>query len=189
MALINRVRVTWTGPAVVGGGVSTFYFTGAAAGIHSLVDNLFEGMQSLFPSSVTINIPGVGDVLDSDTGEIVTGWSDGAASTWVGSASNNNYAAGVGARIIWTTNGRTNNRRVRGTTFLVPISVANYDTDGTLTSTAYNVINDNADALVTAADNSLVVWTRPNSEHGGAINSVLSAAPADKSSWLRTRKY
>jgi hypothetical protein len=188
VATINRVRVVWSGSAVVGGGVSTFYFTGTGTGVNTMVKNFFTGIQSLFPTTVSFTIPATGEQLDSSTGDTTGSWTDGVQSTLVGTATVQNYAAGVGARVTWFTNGRTNNRRVRGTTFLVPISTANYDTDGTLNSTAFAVIRDNAASLVSAASNSLVIWTRPNEEHAGALNSVLSSAAPDKTSWLRTRK-
>lgn len=177
-----------TGSGVTGGGVNTFYSSGVASGLSTAIANFYTGIQSLFPPSVTIAIPSTGDVLESSTGVITGTWTSGTLTTLTGTASNVNYAAGVGARVIWETGARTNNRPCRGSTFLVPISVANYDSDGTLKAPAPAQITDNAAALVTALSGSLCIWTRPVGGAGGVIHAVVSSHVSDQSSWLRSRK-
>lgn len=188
MADLIRVRSIWTGSAVVGGGVSTFYLDSPAAGYVADVAAFWEGVKYNLPNTVTIQTPANGEVIDSETGDVVSGWSDGTTQTTTGAAISNVYAAGVGARVVWETNGRTNNRRVRGSTFVVPMSVDTYANDGTIAATSYAVLNDNAQSLVTNLGPSFVIWTRPNTEHGGAFSSVTARLVPDKVSWLRTRR-
>ena len=48
------------------------------------------------------------------------------------------FAAGVGARVVWETGAVRNGRRVRGSTFVVPIWSSAYETNGTLHTATIN---------------------------------------------------
>lgn len=188
MATINRVRVEWSGAAVIGGGLSTFYFDTPDTGWQSDLCDFFEGTRFVFPNLVTVTIPNTGDQINDATGEVVGTWTSGSQENWTGGATSQVHAAGVGARVVWNTLGRTNNRRVRGTTFMVPLSVECYDNAGTLSTNALAVLNDNAASFLTAIGPSFVIWTRPANGAEGGINSVTSRTVPDKVSWLRSRR-
>jgi len=196
MVNIARVKVEWSGAGVTGGGLSQFYSTADGYDLALAVDTMFDGLCAYLPPSVSIHIPAGGEVLDSATGDLVDTWAGAPGSTQPG-RSTGPFSIGVGCRIVWETNGRTNNRRVRGSTFLVPLSGAVYDTDGTIAGGMKDIMQGHAETLVSSLSNQLVIWTRPvpaSSDPGapparaGGVNSVLSVTMPDKVSWLRTRR-
>lgn len=144
------------------------------------------------PLGVTVTIPGTGDTIDDRTGHITGTWSTGAAvqATASGSA---NAAAGAGACITWTTGGIVNGpsgipRRLRGRTFLVPLTTACYDSDGTLTAATFADVATFGTNLRAAGP--LAVWHRPTTKGGTDGNSyaVLSHKVRDKVAWLGSRR-
>lgn len=188
MATISRVRCEWSGVGVTGPSVSTHYFAGeAAADFQPWLVTFYDNLHSALPSNVTIAVPNVGDELDSATGDVTGTWSAGTRTTTTGEGSAN-HAQGVGGRIVWVTNGRTNNRPVRGTTFIVPFPTEAFGTDGTIVSGWISDVTAAANALLTSASGGLVIWTRPTAEHAGTLNSVLSAFVPSEVSWLRSRR-
>ena len=189
MVAISQVTVEWSGAAVRGGGVSHFYTEGPVLTLQNGVKALFQStVVSVLPSSCTIHIPATGDVIEADTGEVTGVWSEGTSFTSNGTVSGGTYAAGVGARLIWNTAGRTNNRRVRGSTFLVPLAVGAYQNDGTIVDDTRNTLAAAAQALVVAVANDFGVWTRPRSGAGGAFHTVVSGSCSDSVTWLRSRR-
>lgn len=188
MSSLYRVRVTWNGSAVVGGGVSTFYFDTPATGYSAALVSFFTSLRPSFGASVVWEVPQTGDILESTTGDITGSWTDGTTTQITGQQTAPVYAAGVGCRILWNTLGRTNNRRVRGSTFLVPLAADRYDTLGTLDPGVVSVFKTAGDTLIAHDPGSLVIWTRPNASHAGSVNSVTSADVPDKVSWLRSRR-
>jgi len=187
MSVLNRVRCTWAGAPIVGPGVSTFYFAEAATGFQADLVTFFDALTTRFPTGLAITIPAEGDQIESTDGSLVGGWAEGTNSSKVGS-SGSVYAAGVGARVVWGTNGFTNGRRVRGSTFLAPLVSDCLATDGTLNDTARASIETAANALRTAQTGDFVIWQRPRGATAGASSSVLTATVPDKIAWLRSRK-
>jgi len=187
MANLARVRVVWSGTPVVGGGVSTFYWNEAHTGFVADLSGMFTTMVSRFPSGLTWTCENTGDLIDVETGAISGSWTDG--SNWsVSGSSASVYAAGVGARIRWQTSGMSNGRRVRGSTFLVPLVAAGYDTDGTLTSAFVTGLQSAAGSLLTNSEGNLRIYTRPVAGSGGRASTVVGFTLPDKVSWLRTRR-
>jgi hypothetical protein len=75
------------------------------------------------------------------------------------------YAGNAGAVVHWLTSLIVGTRRVRGRTFLVPMIGSAFESNGSLTSTALNTINNAAAALITAVGTGMVVWSRPVVAH------------------------
>lgn len=189
MVAISQQRVLWSGQGVVGGGVSTFYTEGPALTLHNAVVALFSStVQGLVPNSVTFTIPNSGDVLASDTGELLSVWSEGVQWSQTGTVAGGQYAAGVGARLLWDTAQRTNNRRVRGSTYLAPLAVGAYQSDGTIVDSTRTALSAAAHAMLVAVGNDLLVWTRPKGGLGGRANTVIEGSCSDKVTWLRSRR-
>jgi len=188
MAIVSRVRVAWSGGAVPGGGLSTFYFDTPSPGFQADVKDFFAALSSYVPSGVTWSIPNTGEEINTATGDIGATWTDGVSAVVTGSNPTTTYAAGVGCRIAWDTLGRTNNRHVRGSTFIVPLTSAGYQADGTINEAVRTPFLAAASALLAAQVGSFGIWTRPTDEHAGAFNSVVGYNVPDKVSWLRTRK-
>lgn len=189
MANIKRVRVTWSGSAVTGPGVSTFYFTAGATGFPADLQTFFQAIKTGMTTGVTISVPNTGDTIDETTGALSGVWTDSGGGTTTGT-NNLLFVAGTGIRVKWVTGGIHNGRRVVGSTFLCPLVGAAFDTDGTPTATTVSNFSTAASALVSAVTPDMVVWSRPTpaAPNSGESNAVLAAVVPDATSWLRSRR-
>jgi len=180
--------VEWSGPAIDGPGVSTFYTVGDPVALRAAAVTMFGSVIARFPvGGVSWTFPDGGEVLDSETGALKGVWS-GPAATSNSASGTANYARGVGARLIWGTGAIAHRRRVVGSTFMVPLTAGAYDVDGTLSSVAYGALNTAAQTFVTTLAGNLIIWTRPQGGTGGGTATVSSGACADKVSWLTSRR-
>jgi hypothetical protein len=186
-----RLRVLWGGSGVVGGGVSTFFFdSGAtASAITPAINTFFTAIKGNVPNTVTWTIPNGGDLITEDTGILTGAWTSGGAYTIVATGTNQ-WASGVGGRINWHTGSVINHRRVRGSTFIAPLSNNLFDTDGTLNNTMVTAVNTACANLVATTGVLLGVWHRPHPKgsSNGALALVTSGTMPDQVSWLRTRR-
>lgn len=188
MAEILRLKVDLAGGAVVGPSSSSFYSVGAEpAALRAAVSDFYGAFVSNLPSSLAVVIPPSGDVIDEATGEIVDIWTDGQSISKVG-IDDSAHPAGVGCRVVWSTDGRTNRRRVRGTTFVVPLGGTAYESNGTLNQTFLDRIRPAAVGLVEDLVGHFVVWTRPRDGAGGKLSQVIGSSVPDTVSWLRSRR-
>lgn len=187
MATLARIRIALGGGAIIGPGVTTFYFADAHTGFVSDVGAMFTSLASRFPSQMTYSIPSSGDLIDDTTGDLVGVWNDGVPFSGVG-VGTSAWAQGVGFRSVWETAGTTNNRRVRGTTFWAPVDGTMLQTDGTLNDTARASALTAFNTFLTACDGNLRIWTRPRAGVTGKSTPVVSVSVPDKISWLRSRR-
>lgn len=185
MTQLRRIPVVWTGLTGLPG-VSVFYSdfgddpTGA-------LGTFFTAIKSLFPSPLSWSIPAAGDVIEDTTGALTGEWALGTSAT-VTANGDSSYQAGGGAYVIWGTGGIRNSRRVRGKTFLAPLSYNQFDSSGTLGTTTRSTLQTAAAAL--AATDLLVIWSRPipPSTSNGLSNLVTSANVPDQVTSLATRR-
>jgi hypothetical protein len=185
---INRLRVEWSGSVVDGPGLTTFYSTGfTAADMSAAVTTYFQDVVARVPEGCTWLIPNGGDVLDETTGELTGVWGTGG-SNQVTSTGPGGWAAGVGLRHSLQTAGINNGRRVRGSFFLVPLTSAAYQDDGTVDTTALNTIDAAVQDLFTALNTEWVVWSRPTDTRPGSYSEVTGVTTPDRVSWLRSRR-
>lgn len=187
MALMNRVRCTWSGGGITGPGLSTFYVRTGALGFPADIAALFYTLRLRIPPSVTITVPNSGDVISSDTGALAGVWSDAGGAAIVGSGTGD-FALGVGARIRWNTGGIVRGRRVRGSTFVAPLVSSCFTGTGSLNDTVVADFQTAADTLVTSLADDLYVWSRPSGLYAGVASLVDSATVPDAVSWLRSRR-
>lgn len=187
MASLQRIRCELTGTTALPG-VATFYSEVAVPSAVADVAAFWDDVKALLPTGLTVTIPGSGDVIDDTDGALVGTWSEGSDTQVVGTT-NSPYAAGVGARVIWRTNGVRNRRRVRGSTFLCPLVVGCYDSQGTLDASQLTTISTAAGVL--ASGGQLRIWSRPTTPTAadGTSNLVLSAQVPDRVTALRSRRY
>jgi len=181
------VRVALGGTGQVGPGVSTFYFADAHTGFVADLTAFYEDLKDRFPQGMTVSVPNSGDLIDEATGTLTGTWTDGTAGAVTGTAVDV-FAQGVGARIVWNTSGVTNGRRVKGSTYLVPLVAGCYDTGGTLLTTPLGDFTTAAFNLWTAGGGNMVILTRPVEGAGGKSSVVTSSSVPDKVSWLRSRR-
>lgn len=174
---------------MTGGGVATHYWLGAAAtGDADAFVNFWFTLSAFMPTGVSITVPEQGEVIDDNTGDLVGTWNlPGESNVFTGGV-NGTYAKGVGCRVTWLTAGTTGNRRVRGTTYIVPLASNSFDNDGTLLTTRVEAIKAAADALVGDLPDRLAIVTRVTPEHSGTSHAVTSTAVPDTPSWLRSRR-
>lgn len=189
MAGLDRVRVEWSGDAVEGGGVTTMYaLAGDGASLSDALGTFFGSVAGYFPNSKVLWVlPTSGEVIESTNGQATGTWSGGAGGSVPSASPNASFAAGVGARIRWETSVFSNGRRVRGSTFLVPLRSDVYDTDGTLISTVASGIQTAVNTLFAAAPP--VVFSRPSpGGSDGGYATTSAGVLLDKVSWLRSRR-
>lgn len=172
MAQILRVKLRWTG--LPGGvGYSLFHFRefpGAdataddALGAVTKVAAYMDKIANVLPNVVGIQTEGDVEVIEETNNQLVTVFSPGQSSLQMGRApANAGWAAVAGAVISWSTGGVRNGRRVRGRNFVVPLSNAAYDLDGSLTAAALVSLNEAATALRAATGaGDLGIYGRPS---------------------------
>lgn len=158
MVAMQRVRVAWSGFSG-GPGLSTFYFADAAAALPA-VRSFFLGINNRIPSGVLINIHETGDTLESTTGAISGQWA-GSGQATVGGIGTADYAAPVGAQVSWLTTVIVEGRRVKGRTFLVPLSGDAFDGFGTLDTNSHDLILTHANMLWAALPAGMMIFQRP----------------------------
>lgn len=193
---LNRVLITWSGPQVVGGGVTVLHYAGDVGGPPiPAIKSAFSAAAKLIPAGVTLTIPGTGDVIEDTTGTLTGVWSVAGGGT-VGGTGSAQCAAGVGACMTWLTGGIVAGKKLRGRTFMVPIAFKDpgsgdeaFDNDGTFGSATLVKIQTLANAL--QASGPLAVWHRPTTAGGsdGTSYGVVSNRVADRVSTLRSRRY
>jgi len=190
---ISRVKVEFSGAAVVGPAASSFFTTGQVQNLRNPLITLWQVLKGQMPPTCTITIPNTGETYDDVTGDLVDVWTDGTTSTQVGEGLGN-FARGVGARIVWSTNGVTNNRRVKGSTYVVPITAAAYGPDGTIADGVITAWNAATGIFVAATQSDLIIWTRPvtggpgQTGSAGKSQGVTGATVPDRISTLRSRR-
>jgi hypothetical protein len=191
MARFFRARVQWTGTPLVGPSLTTFLFDEASTStnIGPAVKAFFTTTKGLFPTGITWSIPNSGDIISADTGELVGTWGSGADLTEI-SSGGTSWNNGVGARVVWKTNDIWHKRRVRGSTFMVPLTTASMASNGNVASATATTLNSAANALMTAAGLDLRVWSRPGKggTPNGASHKVVDTTVPLTVSWLRSRK-
>lgn len=192
MALV-QVTAEWTG-FNGGPGYSTFHFDALTpmadvGGIQSRVANFFFEARSLLPTDVTVSVSPTSEVIDSESGELLEYVEiDEPLDSYTGAASGG-YSGASGAVVNWNTQTVNRGRRVRGRTFVVPLSGDSYDNVGTLTNQALTTLRSAAGRLMgDEGDPDFVVWSRPRAGTGGALAPVVSYRVPDLAAILRSRR-
>lgn len=187
MVAISRVQVVFSGGAVVGPAASSFFTTGQVDDLRNPLITFWTAIKGAFPSTLTMTIPNTGETYDDVTGDLLNIWTEGTTFTQSGTSAAS-FARGVGARVVWDTAGVTNNRRVRGSTFLVPMASNNFSNDGTIDDGTLSDLRTAASALVVAAVTDFTIWTRPKGASPGKTSGVVGSTVPDKVSTLRSRR-
>lgn len=187
MPQMVRLRCPWSGPAVTGPGVSTFYFSTSGSGVPAAVKAFFQSFALALPTGLTITVPNDGDLIDDATGALVGTWSEPSGGGTVTGGTGGSYAQGVGMQVRWVTSGIVNRRKVIGSTFIVPVVSAVYSADGTLADATVTA-NRNAGTQLITAQPTFRVWSRPKAGRPGSSSPVIACQAPDRVSWLRSRR-
>jgi len=185
MTDLYRVRSTWTGfPG--GPGVSTMYFVDMATALAS-VETFWLAIADRIPAGVNIQVESSGDVIDDATGNLTDSWTEDAIDIVHGTAGGS-YSAPAGMVVDWLTSTVLDGRRLRGRTFIVPMSGGGYDNDGTPQAEFISDVLAAATALVAAQSSSFYVWHRPLASRAGGAGLVTSARVPNFTAVLKSRR-
>lgn len=184
---MKRIVCSWSGPAVVGLAVTVLHFDDTITNVQAQTLDFFHAVDDVIPGGNSVVVPGDGDIIDETNGELVDVWSEGAAVTVPGADGVPQAAAGVGACINWLTAGIVNGKRVRGRTFVVPMSTSRYDAAGTLSAPAITALEAGGLLLATGG---LGVWHRPTTPGGtdGSFHMATAFRVRDRVAFLSSRR-
>jgi hypothetical protein len=166
---------------------NVFYtIAGTGAAMSNRLQVFYTAIRGKLLSLQTITIVNSGDTVDVATGAITGSWVGGTDLT-VSGLTSSAYASGVGACVIWNTGVPVGRRRLRGKTFLVPLTAA-FDVDGTIDATSLNTLVTASNTLATSSGSTFVVWHRPVNNLGGQAFPVVSATIKDTPAILTSRR-
>lgn len=202
MTNMARVKVRWHG-FTGSPGYSNFFFrewndgqwnptVAEAAGVTGKVWNYFDKIRLAFPPVVNLTVESDVEVIDDATGQMTNVLNAGSRPTIVGTSGAANYAAAAGVVTNWTTAGVKRGRRVRGRTFLVPVSSGVFENNGTVAAGWMTTFSDAAAYLVAPAADSadFGVWSRPSAvgANDGTWHAATGSRVPDLAAVLRSRR-
>lgn len=197
MGNLARLRIELSGAAVVGPSVMTLYQDAAHVGLPSAAKTWLSALAANFPSSLTFTIPDGGDLIQDVDGALEGTWSDGGGGVVTGTGTQG-FLQGTGARVVWGTSGVTNNRRVKGSTFLVPLAAGDFDTSGMMAPASYTSLDTPTQSFLSTMGTALMIWSRPRKAwvykgvshpaRAGTSHSVISATVDRHVTTLRSRR-
>lgn len=190
---ITRITAVWSGFRGAPG-YSNFHFAGdgtdslgldsAAEAVHSF----FEAFRIRLPTSVSIQIQPTAEVIDEASGQILGSYDITELDPVTGGTSSM-YSAATGAVVNWNTQAYRNGRRIRGRTFLVPLTSNSFDSQGDLATETLTSLRNGAEFLASGASVlPFVVWARPINGSGGTAEPVRSFNIPDLGAVLRSRR-
>lgn len=185
---MQRLRCEWSGAGVEGQGLSTFYAeSDGTVAIQVAAAALFNAIKNLIPINTTISIPQGGDLIEESTGALSGTWGTSSVTTVQGGGSGA-FPGGVGARVVWETQAIRAGRRVRGSTFIVPLIATAYENNGTLASVAVTALQTGISDFMVQVPTQARVWSRPQPGLAGMASQITTGRVPDRVSWLRTRR-
>lgn len=191
--MVFEYRVGWnsggTNPGVTvfhGRKGPTSTDSGAAEDLRDKARAFFDAVKGMVGGGVVWNFPGEVTELDTVTGQLqnVVQITAGASVTATGATA---YAAPAGGRIEWRTPAIVNGRRLRGRTYVVPLTTGFFDTQGTLSASAITTLSTAAAAFLdlgTYGRISPCVWSRTH----GVLADITSAIVPDEAAVMRSRR-
>lgn len=197
MATIFRVRAIWTGGSGLPG-YSNFYFGPGGGSLQEAVDistatvrAAFLAIQNMLPASIGVQVDSEVPMFDEETGDLIDVWAPTTPVTNLQGNGVGTYSAASGASITWLTGEIRDGRRLRGRTYLVPLSTTQYEANGTLVAGALTglaafgaVLRGNA-----APAGPFLVWGRPSPLHPvGQAAAVTGQVVRDRVSILTSRR-
>lgn len=191
---LYRVKARWSGFNGAPG-YSIFHFFhpdegagGTAEDAVASVRTLVNSWASWIPPVVTINVEGQVEVIATETGQLQDVEDVTTPAPVVGGGTGN-YSAASGACLNWLTSGVRNGRRVRGRTFVVPLTVGAYDMTGTLATATLTGLQAGATAFADSL-NGPVVYARPSAPGAadGVAFDIGASRVNDKVAVLRSRR-
>lgn len=199
MALMQRVRTSWSGSASAGS-LSTHYFgpvpgSVTTADIQACVDRVrdfWTAVQSHIATGVNWTVSGVVDVIDDSDGSLfdshtVTSRAGG------GTLSGDPLPFQTQGLVVWQSSTIVDSHRLRGRTF-VPAPLESDSTGGAPVAAYVTALQAGVTALMVTGTMNLAIWHRPIINSAGVVTRPGSQGPATggvgKGAWavLRSRR-
>lgn len=184
MALL-RVKTSFTGAQVAGGGINHMYFADGAAEaatVHAAVAAFWNSVRGVIHSSTTIRVEGEVDQVDEASGEL-TGISTVTAVSYTGGDSAEPLPPATQLLARLRTGQRVAGREVRGR-FFIPALTQSMNDNGVPASVYLADVNT---ALATLANHSTADWAVYSRTYHVAY-SITSATAWTKFATLRSRR-
>ena len=194
MADLARVNASWQNWPGAPGTTTMFFDPGSMQTMVDAMRAFFQALVTLLPTGLKITVPAAGDVINDTTGNLVGAWTAATPPADVTGTSAAAYPGPAGAMVHWLTGGFLDGRRVRGRTFIVPITASFFDTNGTLGASTVTTIQNAANTFLTTVGTQFHIWHRPfagdatHPAHIGGSATVTSARVPDLTVTLRTRR-
>jgi len=163
MASIQKVQAIWTG-FIGGPGTTTMYATDATTLLGPL-RSFLAGLNASFPNGLTINFPGIGDIIDDTTGALTGTWGPVTSPAAAVGSSVSSYSAPSGVSVQWHTTGIVEGRRVKGRTYLVPWTAL--QADGTPSAASLATLSTSLATYLAASAGNMKIWQRPRAASAG----------------------
>lgn len=200
-----RARVVWNGFSG-GPGVNTLHFgvtpeqnADAAQTILDALKTFYTGLNIYMPTGVSISFESQLEVINAENGQIENIVSASPPAPVTGSGSGG-YSSGAGMCVHWITQDFRKGRRVRGRSFMVPLSAQAFDTTGTLNNTLITTMQGLGATLAANEAVQLSIFRRPvMTETTNTVEDPLVAIPgsqhrvtavriSDKGAYLTSRR-
>jgi len=206
MTTLYRIRAVWS-YTPGGPGYTNLYFGTTdplAAGAQTAANDVqafFNAIKGLLPTTVSVQIdPSVVMVEDYSSEQVGELSLASPPAAIVGTAAGA-YSGPSGATVQWNTVSFLYGRRVKGRTYLVPLTSSVYENNGTIATASLTTLRAAADAMVAGGSN-LVIYTRQRdakaadpvkgtpavTARAGASSPVVSANVRDIAAVLRSRR-
>lgn len=182
---MNRVKVLWQNFSGAPG--YSNHYVGSTTTAQTAIRAFYNALASYIPTGTTIQVPNTGDQVNEATGQITGAWT-GTPQSQVTCSGAGNYSGPCGAIVNWRTAEVINGRRPMGRTFIVPLVVGSYDSNGSLSAGTISAIQTAADTLISSLAGELKVWSRPKPTIAGANVTVVSAQVPDMAAILKSRR-
>ena len=202
MTAMLKVKARWHG-FTGSPGYSNFFFrewsdgswaptTAEATAAAGKVRTFFDAVKGIFPPVVNIQVESDVEIIEDTNGSLVNVLTAATQTGVVGTNVNTGYSAPTGAVVNWLTGGVRNGRRVRGRTFLVPISAGAFETNGSLGNSWITTIQTAGNAMMAAdpAAPDFGVYSRPSVKGAtdGAFQIATGTRVPDMAAVLRSRR-
>ena len=197
---IMRSKIRWTIPGA-GTAFSVLHFgtddgfnpeQADADAVVTKVNQFVTTIKANLPNVVQLQVQNEVEEIDSNNGELIQIWTTPTEAAQSGTASAAaGWAAAAGGVISWSTGIVHRTRRIRGRTFVVPMSNEVWDVDGTIKAVPLGVLNTAATDLRTpTALIELGVWARPSAPGAtdGRFAPVSGHRVPDMSAILTSRR-
>lgn len=194
---LSQIVVKWTGwvgqPGYTTFNVEGNLITTDADNAAQRIKTLIGGWATYLPQTITLAVQPTYRVLDETTGIMTQEKALGVVPSDTLGASGLAYGAVAGFNITWRTSDVSTRKLRVGRTFVVPVTGAAFQTDGTLLDTARTFLQTAANTYVggvaVGSPGHPVVWKRPSKGGSdGHTSQVTSATINDRSSFLRSRR-